>query len=110
MTALFADSRCDAYTVEFFRIFEHMQFRNRLQGEKSTHALRFPTLQKQRQDTVQLRARTAHLEMHGDSEDHADAVRCCVAAMAKAAVMCRCGQAVWGSMRHHEVQIQYLWL
>ena len=25
--------RCDAYTVEFFRIFEHMQFRNRLQGD-----------------------------------------------------------------------------
>ena len=24
--------RCDAYTVEFFRIFEHMLFRNRLQG------------------------------------------------------------------------------
>ena len=29
--------RCDAYAVEFFRIFEHMQFRNRLQGVVYVH-------------------------------------------------------------------------
>ena len=29
---------CDAYVVEFFRLFQHMQFRNRLQGLSANHS------------------------------------------------------------------------
>ena len=93
--------RCDAYTVEFFRIFEHMQFRNRLQGVAleihvtpciSMHSVSF-NLSSAQEVTRMLH----HPHQRKTCETHSDSTSDVSSSLAFKVVMCRCGQAVWTS-------------
>ena len=97
--------RCDAYAVEFFRIFEHMQFRNRLQGVVYVrvrtgdggsmlvsivgwHAAAWWV--RIHRSTVHVQGRCQELRHgHGLASSSLDDAE---------AVMCRCGQAVLSSV------------